>query len=189
MKLVYVGTKTKYEVEVKAIKANVLEVDGDLPMKEVGFTLIDDDKIEYDYTAYRTLYRSVEGGYQFSNDGEVWDEPTKTVTVAAAWNDKDDYEGLRPESVTVRVFDGEIFIEDVILCEENEWKKDYDDVPESHTFAVEAVDVDNYEMAVSGTTVTYTMEAPYEPSTDEVIGELTDMIIELDERVSALEEG
>ena len=56
-------------------------------------------------------------------------------------------------------------------------------------FVVESADCDNYDMAISGTTITYTMEAPYEPSTDEIIGELTDMIIELDERVSALEEG
>ena len=49
MKLQYIGTTTKYNVEVIAIAFNIVEILGTLPMKEKGFKLIDDDNNEYDY--------------------------------------------------------------------------------------------------------------------------------------------
>ena len=189
MKLTYKGEKTQYEVSVQAIKINVLEVDGNLPMKEKGFILTDEDGVEYDYTAYKTLYRAITGGYQFSNNGEVWDEPTRTITVSILWRDADDAEGYRPESVPVVVRDGETIIDEILLSDENEWMNQYPDVPESHDYSVEADDIVNYNLEISGTTVTYSLEAPLEPTMEEMMSELMDYCIDLDERVSAREEG
>lgn len=187
MKLVYTGTTTEYKVKIAAIKSNVLQVLGNLPMKEKGFKLIDDEGNEYDYSAYKTLYRAVQGGYQYSNDGETWDEPTKTITVSVDWSDDVDAEGYRPESVDVTVKFGDTVIEVATLSEENEWHKKYANVPESHEYTVEADDIENYTTEISGTTVIYTMVAPYVPSVEEQLVLMEEMVMDLDERVSALE--
>lgn len=186
MKLQYIGYKTKYNVEIAAVKENVMEVLGNFPMKETGFLLIDEDT-EYDYSAYSTLYRTVDGGFQYSNDGEVWVEPTRDITVQIVWQDRDDYEELRPVSVEVSVTDGNELIEQITLSAQNEWKKTYQSVPQSHSYTASAVDVENYTMETNGSVIIYTIEAPYEPSTDELVSEMMDIVIDLDARVSALE--
>lgn len=76
MILKYKNEETTYDVEFKKISKNIVEIKGDFPAKEDGFTLsrpnMNDD---WDYSAYTTIYREVEGGCQFSNDGSVYVEP------------------------------------------------------------------------------------------------------------------
>ena len=189
MQLTYIGETTPYEVQVNAIKNNVIEVLGvGLPMRETGFTLFDGE-FTYDYSAYSTLYRTVGEGFQYSNDGEIWVEPTKSVTVQITWMDDDDILGLRPSSVKVTVTDGGSTVGTVTLKESNNWTKVYTDVPVSHDYEVSAPEVEQYNMSVVGTYITYAVEMPYEPTVEEQLEELTDMVIELDERVYVLEGG
>lgn len=190
MKLQYIGTSALYDVTIKAIKSNVIEALGaNLVAKEVGFMLIDDLGNEFDYSAYSTLYRTVSGGFQFSNDGEVWIEPTKTVTVQAVWNDEEDSRGIRPSSVKVTVFDNETSIGNVTLNAKNNWSKSYENVPQSHTYTITAPEETGYDREVSGTTVTYSIQAAYEPTVEEQLEELNMAVVDLDERVYTLEEG
>ena len=189
MKLTYIGESVSYDVDISAIKTNVIQALGStLIPKETGFMLTDDAENEYDYSAYSTLYRTVEGGYQFSNDGEIWVEPTKTVTVQAIWNDDDDEKGVRPSSVKVNVFDDEQSIGTVTLNAKNNWTKLYENVPQSHNYTVTAPDCTGYDKVISGTIITYDVQQAYEPTVEEQLEELTDMVIDLDERVYALEE-
>ena len=192
MKLRYVGYSSIFKVENKAIAPNVLEVCGSkLPCHEVGFVLIDDEGIEYDYTEYKTLYRTVEGGFQYSNDGSIWVEPTKNVAVFIEWKDKENVGETRPSKVQVEVSDDSTVVDSLILNAENNWTKTYD-VPESETYTVSAPDIEEYTKEIVGTKIIYTLPeppAPYVPSTEEMIEELTNMVLELDERVYALEEG
>lgn len=189
MKLIYAGTTTQYMVDVAAIKGNVIQVLGSLPMKEKGFKLIDDEGTEYDYSKFKTLYREVEGGYQYSNDGETWEEPTKEVTVAVDWHDDNNKEGYRPGMVTVTVIDGDTAIDNLRLSESNNWQKTYTDVPVSHVYTITASNIANYKLTVNETTADYELETPKEPTVEEMLAELTNIVLELDERVYALEGG
>ena len=77
LRLQYIGDNTTYLVEFKKISGQVVQVTGTLPVKTKGFTLsrIKEDAWRADYTAYRTVYREVPGGVQFSNDGGVYVAP------------------------------------------------------------------------------------------------------------------
>lgn len=189
LKLTYVDTSISYDVEVAAIKSNVIQVTGDkLVMKESGFTLVDEADNEYDYTAYSTLYRTVDKGFQYSNDGEVWVEPTKTVTVQVTWVDDENTKKTRPSSLKIEVFDNEESIGTVALNAKNSWTKTYENVPVSHEYTITAPEVDGYDREINGTYVNYSIQQAYEPTVDEQLSELTDMVVDLDERVYALEE-
>lgn len=189
MRLQYIDTSIYFDVEIQAIKPNVLQVTGNgLPMEETGFILLDDEDNVYDYTAYKTLYRAITGGFQYSNDGETWVEPTKTVTVSIDWRDDDNILKLRPSSVKVSVFDNEQSIGSVTLNEKNGWTKVYDNVPETHIYTVTANDIAQYQKEINETTIVYTVDQPYEPTIEEQLAELLDVVAELDERVYALEE-
>lgn len=171
MKLIYIGTSIYYDVDVMAILPDVIQVTGPkLIMKESGFILIDEEENEYDYSDYSTLYRTIEGGFQYSNDGSIWVEPTKTVSVEIEWNDNDDYEKVRPKSVKVEVFDGDTSIGTVTLNPKNAWKKEYDNVPESHKYSVKAPKVDHYLLNVRETFINYNYTVdpvPDDPNNEE----------------------
>lgn len=76
MLLQYQNDSSTYDVEFKKISKNVVQITGDFPVKNIGFTLSRVDMNDgWDYAAYTTVYREVEGGIQFSNDGSVYVEP------------------------------------------------------------------------------------------------------------------
>lgn len=72
----YIGDSTIYPIEFNAISNNVVELKGDFPVLTDGFTLSrpnHDDN--WDYGAYTTVYREIDGGAQFSNDGSIYTSP------------------------------------------------------------------------------------------------------------------
>lgn len=78
LKFKYIGSDTEYEVGFSRISANVIQVLGELPFKDKGFTVSREGKKDnWNYPEYTTLYREIEGGLQFSNDGSVYVEPSK----------------------------------------------------------------------------------------------------------------
>lgn len=190
IKMTYKGATTSYDVEVNAIKENVVEIRSTLniPVMEVGFTL--NNGIEsFDYSAYKTLYRQQDGSLQYSNNGEKWEEPTKTVIVSVIWDDNDDKAGKRPESVRCSVLDNEKAVGKITLKPKTDWQHIYKNVPVSHVYSIVPEQIDRYDLEVVGTTATYTIVKPYEPDVDTQISDLNDMVAELDERVYALEGG
>ena len=73
--LKYIGSEDIYNVEFSRISPNVVQVLGDLPFSDAGFTLSRPEKNDpWDYT---TLYRKIEGGLQFSKNGSVYVEPVR----------------------------------------------------------------------------------------------------------------
>lgn len=63
-----------YLIEFKS-DSNVVELKGDFPIKTTGFTLSRIGQNDnWDYSTYTTIYREIEGGVQFSNDGSVYVE-------------------------------------------------------------------------------------------------------------------
>ena len=74
----YIGLEDIYNVEFSRISPNVVQVLGDLPFSDAGFTLSRPEKNDpRDYPEYTTLYREIEGGLQFSNNGSVYVEPIR----------------------------------------------------------------------------------------------------------------
>ena len=78
LRLKFIGCKTEYNVDFSRISNHVIQVIGELPFKDKGFHLSRIGKEDaWDYSGYTTLYREVEGGLQFSDDGSVYVEPVK----------------------------------------------------------------------------------------------------------------
>lgn len=76
MRLKYLNEEYTYNIEFKKISNNLVEITGDFPIKTDGFTLSRETyEDNWDYSAYTTIYREVENGCQFSNDGSVYVEP------------------------------------------------------------------------------------------------------------------
>ena len=190
MTLKYIGVPETYSATIMAVESNVVQVSGpSLTMHESGFTITDDNGNEFDYTAFSTLYRTIEQGtYQYSNDGAVYTEPTKTVTVKIEWDDDEESASVRPANVKVQVVDGTHSLGTVTLNAKNNWSKVYEDVPVSHEYTVGAPDIDRYDKVIDGTLITYELQSPYEPTIEDQISIILEAIAELDERVHALEE-
>ncbi len=73
----YVGEKTNYAVNFKKISKHVLQITGEVPVKKKGFILyrMEDPDDPWDYTEYKTVYREIDGGVQFSDDESVYVAP------------------------------------------------------------------------------------------------------------------
>ena len=82
LNLTYFGSKNTYEVEFSRISPHVVQVLGNLPFEDKGFNLSRQGKKDpWDYPGYTALYKAVEGGLQFSDDGSVYVEPQKPEPV------------------------------------------------------------------------------------------------------------
>lgn len=76
LNMTYIGQSKKYPISFKTISKNVVQIAGDFPVRTSGFTLSRGGKEDnWDYSGYTTVYREIDGGVQFSNDGSVWVEP------------------------------------------------------------------------------------------------------------------
>lgn len=78
LELKYTDTEETYMVELisRPMLKNIIELKGDFPIFTNGFTLSRIGKEDnWDYSGYTTIYREIEGGVQFSNDGSVYVEP------------------------------------------------------------------------------------------------------------------
>lgn len=74
--LKYTNITTSYEVEFCHISPNIIELKGNFPIQDTGFTLSRQDFDDnWDYTGFKTVYRTLENGVQFSNDESVYVEP------------------------------------------------------------------------------------------------------------------
>lgn len=72
----YIGGSIIYPIEFNVISSSVVELKGEFPVLTDGFTLSrpnHDDN--WDYSAYSTVYREIDGGAQFSNDGSIYTTP------------------------------------------------------------------------------------------------------------------
>lgn len=78
--LKYINDSAIYQVEFSKISDNVCQIKGDIHIKTNGFTLSRiGESDDWSYEEYNTVYREIEGGVQFSNNGSVYVEPKKKV--------------------------------------------------------------------------------------------------------------
>lgn len=85
-------------------------------------------------------------------------------TVTKVWNDADDQDGIRPDSVTVNLMNGDKIVARAVLNADNKWSYTWNDLyvnenGQAINYTVEEVDVaEGYESSVDGMTVTNTHE-------------------------------
>lgn len=76
LKMRYVGSSTIYKVEFRVLSEHVIELLGDFPVTNAGFYLSGLSRNDsWDYTKFKTIYRTLENGAQFSDDGSVYVTP------------------------------------------------------------------------------------------------------------------
>lgn len=73
LEMKYIGEDAVHQVSFRTVSGNVCELTGDFPVNSGGFTLsrsgANDD---WDYSRYKTIYRKIKSGAQFSNDSSVF---------------------------------------------------------------------------------------------------------------------
>ncbi|MBQ7064984.1 MAG: Cna B-type domain-containing protein, partial [Firmicutes bacterium] len=127
----------------------------------------------YDETVYTVTYNITKTleGYQkeriVSVDGEVvnmavftftnvYTEPKIEINVSKVWKDKDNKEGYRPDSITVKLFaDGKDTGLTATLSDENEWKYTFTELNakldnKEIEYTVEEVKVEKYNTKITG---------------------------------------
>ena len=76
LKLIYFGDQNPYQVKFRKINENVVELTGEFPVKTNGFYLSRlNESDAWDYTDFKTIYKMLENGAQFSSDGSNSDTP------------------------------------------------------------------------------------------------------------------
>ena len=81
---------------------------------------------------------------------------TTSLSVEKAWNDNDDQDGIRPDTVTVTLYaDGEATNNSAVLNAENGWKHTFTALPENSygtavVYTVVEAPVDGYEFNITG---------------------------------------
>ena len=147
-------------VNIASIYRNgsTVKIVGDVPQNTNGFKLYRDINPlkPLDYSDFTTINKINTDGITFSNDGSIY---TQTTTVKVVWEDSDNYDGIRPESVDVDVTKNDEEFETITLSEENEWKKTYTDSIDIPTYSVDGEGIQAYEKVVSGLTITYSHTA------------------------------
>lgn len=79
LEMKYIGEDTVYQVSFRNLSSHVCELIGDFPAQAKGFALSRIGKDDHwDYSSYTTIYRQLENGAQFSNDGSVYVPPEPT---------------------------------------------------------------------------------------------------------------
>lgn len=84
-----------------------------------------------------------------------------SINVEKQWNDENDQDGKRPESITVNLMDGEETVESAAVSEESQWTYCFAQVPESRfvdgevqriDYTVEEEALEGYETEIEGST-------------------------------------
>ena len=123
-------------------------------------------KLPYEYRVEET---NVPEGYKVSIDGFTITNThipvsLTSITVEAAWDDKDNEDDIRPKTVSVHVLRDDTRFETIVLSDANNWKHTIENVPVSdaktehvYHYTVEETDIpEGYTSSVNGFTVTNT---------------------------------
>lgn len=79
----YAGENTCYTIKFNKLGKSIIQIMGDFPVKAKGFVLYREETPEdlWNYLDYKTVYRDLDGGVQFSCDGSVYVAPPKLEPV------------------------------------------------------------------------------------------------------------
>ena len=77
------------------------------------------------------------------------------ITVTASWTDEDDSDGIRPESLTVRLYADKTEIESFSMTADSKWSHTFKDLPvysadKIIAYTIDAEEIDGYETTING---------------------------------------
>lgn len=77
LQLKYINEPKTYSISFATLNQHIVQLKGDFPIKTSGFTLSREgiEEVLGDYSGYTTVYREIDGGVQFSNDGSIYVPP------------------------------------------------------------------------------------------------------------------
>ena len=104
-------------------------------------------------------------GWVVTNSYYVPSPPTIDVSVNKVWDDADDADGLRPESITVQLLrNGKVYAEEELS--EGNWSTTWTDLYANDTWTVKEVNVpEGYTSSVSGSGTSFTITNTHTPET------------------------
>ena len=136
--------------------------------KEITYT-ISEDAVD-GYTPTYTDY----------NVTNTYTPEQTSVTVTKAWEDKNDQDGIRPESITVKLLaNGEDTKKELVLSDGNSWTGTFTELDKYQNgqevvYTIEEVEVNGYSTVVTGDASTgFTVTNSHTPATTEVSGSKT----------------
>lgn len=111
-----------------------------------------------------TITEDAVPGYQSEVNGmDVTNHYTPgkiNIPVTKNWQDKNDADGIRPDSITVKLYaDGKDTGRELVLDQENNWAASFDDLDEyadgvKISYTIAEVEVDGYDTSISGSAET-----------------------------------
>lgn len=109
--------------------------------------------------------KQVDGEWVVTNSYYVPSPPTIDVSVKKVWDDADDADGLRPESITVQLLrNGKVYAEEELS--EGNWSTTWTDLYANDTWTVKEVNVpEGYTSSVSGSGTSFTITNTHTPET------------------------
>lgn len=78
----YMNDTNTYNVSFEKLNKNHVKIIGDIPIKTNGFVIGrigEPEAFTGDYSDYTTVYKEIDGGIIFSNDGSVYVEPIPVI--------------------------------------------------------------------------------------------------------------
>ncbi len=141
---------------------------------EIAYTVTEDAIEDYSTDGY-TYGTDDEGNMTVSVTNSYTPEQT-SVTVAKAWDDQDDQDGIRPDDITVTLLaNGEETGKTLVLDESNHWQGAFTEldvntpVAQPIDYTVAEVSVDGYETDITGSAAEgYVVKNTHEPETIEI---------------------
>lgn len=119
----------------------------------------DEDKNEITYRVVEVTVPEYDTEYEMSDNGvEIYNHHTPekvSVEGSKTWNDADNQDGKRPESITVRLLaDGRV-VSHKKITEKDNWSWNFEDLPvyekgEKITYTIKEDSVENYETKLDG---------------------------------------
>lgn len=154
MQLQYQNDNSIYEVKFKKINKNVVQISGDFPIQTDGFTLSREEyEDNWDYSEFTTIYREVENGCQFSNDGSVYVEPVIEIPTEEELAEME--EQKRIANINARISDFKMQLEatdyKIIKCSE------YSMVGEEMPYDIEELHAERQEIRDEINLLEYTL--------------------------------
>ena len=139
-----------------------------------------EDGSEIKYTITEDTVDGYTPAYNGLNVTNTYTPEQTSVTVTKAWDDKNDQDGIRPESITVKLLaDGQETEETLTLSSGNNWTGNFSGLDKYKdgkeiTYTIEEVSVNGYSTVVTGDASTgFTVTNSHTPATTEVSGSKT----------------
>ncbi len=138
--------------------------------QEINYTVSEDKVIDY---------KSAVSGYNINN---TYDPGTTQISVSKVWLDNENQDGIRPESITVKLMEKTTFFDkvrdEVTLNANNNWSYTWSNLPdekksEKVQYYVKEVKVDGYTTEINNGTTNITITNTHETETTQVNGSKT----------------